>query len=96
MPRIEHCGTVEAEENARGAVGPTLFADTKINGIVVCVMVAALAQSTIVPREILHNISHHQHQKGQSLPVLKKLRFICMGRISRREVRSLTSLSRWR
>ena len=64
--------TISAETCAiTDAVGPTLYVDLTIEGVPVQAMVDTGSQSTIISRDLLHQIGKHLISQGKSLPQLK-------------------------
>ena len=64
--------TISAETCAiTDAVGPTLYVDVAIEGVPVQAMVDTGSQSTIISRDLLHQIGKHLTSQGKSLPQLK-------------------------
>ena len=64
-------GVVQTEAQQCCAVGPTLYVDVLIEGVLVHAMVDTGAQSTIIARSVLHDIGRRRSQEGQPLPTLK-------------------------
>ena len=63
---------VTAEDSLSNAVGPTLLLALQVEGVKVSALVDTGSQSTIISRQLLHEIGKHLHSKGKPLPELEK------------------------
>ena len=64
--------TVTADDSLSSAVGPTLVFPVEIEGVQVNALVDTDSQSTIISRQVLHEIGKHLHSQGKPLPKLEK------------------------
>ena len=64
--------TVTAGDSLSSAVGPTLLLALQVEGVQVSALVDTGSQSTIISRQLLHEIGKCLHSQGKPLPELEK------------------------
>ena len=64
--------TITTDDSLSSAVGPTLVLPVQIEGVQVSALVDTGSQSTIISRQVLHEIGKRLHSQGKPLPKLEK------------------------